>query len=225
MKVTIIMNSYKESKRLFKRAIESIPDNVNRSIVLSTVEGDPCIDWAKKYNDITIVTTKEPGITRQLNNAIDSVDGDYVCYCSSNDIMYPNKLSLETEILEETGKKVCNSSFMVNGKKIKQLPSQYDYAKHLAGNYISDCSMVEAKTFLKYMPFNEKYYELQYFDLWLRIYEGEGDVFIYNPIPTWNYCISRRSRSIKRKKSATLKSKRAEEYRMLIKNRSTENLS
>jgi hypothetical protein len=52
----------------------------------------------------------------------------------------------------------------------------------------------------KYAPFSEKWGNFAYWDLWLRIYQGEGDVFIYNPQPTWNYCLSPNSLHIKRQK-------------------------
>jgi len=214
--VTVIMNSYKEKENLFRRAIKSIPCNEIPQIILSTVTGDPCIGWAKDY-EVDIVTVDKPGITVQLNNAYPHIRGDYVCYCSSNDMMFPNKLYLETQLLKESGKKVCNSAFRVNDKRTQKLPLVYNYKQHLKGNFVSDCSMVEAKTFLKYMPFDERFYELQYYDLWLRIYEGEGDVFVYNPIPTWNYRVSSNSRSVKRKKSPEMQKTRQGEMILLRK--------
>ncbi len=39
------------------------------------------------------------------------------------------------------------------------------------------------------------------YDFWLRVYEAEGDVFVYNPEPTFYYRQTDDSKHIKRKKN------------------------
>ena len=220
MKVTVLMNSYKEDKQIFIEAINSIYSNkkVDIQLILSTVVEDPCIKWVKKY-PLTLVVNKEAGIYTQLNAMIPHIKGDYVTYSSSNDIMYPNKLYEECNLLSVHNKKVCYSAFHVGTKNNKKLNKfyDYDYKKHLKGNFVSDCAMVETTTFLKYMPFTLKYGNQAYYDLWLKIFENEGNVFYYNDSPTWLYIIRNTSQHIQRKK-VPVKIKKNKELKILMLN-------
>ena len=203
-KVSVIVNSYNEGEELFRRTIESIKEssNVDLQIVVSTVKGDNCIGWAKDYN-VTLVVNEKPGIFEQINATIPHLTGDYITYFSSNDKMSKYKLKIESDILKQSNKKVCYSAYnRIEIDKTKNVKKFYDYSfeKHLKGNFVSDCSMVARDTFMKYMPFRVEYGNHAYHDLWLRIYEGEGNVFIYNQIPTWDYIVTENSSHYKRSK-------------------------
>lgn len=204
-KVSVIVNSFNEKEIVFKKTIESILNNknVDLQIVLSTVSGDNCLNYLKDYN-LTLVVNSKPGIYQQINNTIEHLTGDYITYFSSNDIMSKYKLQIESEMLRQSGKKVCYSAFNkieIDGKK--NVKSFYDYSfdKHLVGNFVSDCSMVKKDIFTKYSPFNVEYGNHAFHDFWLRIYEGEGDVFVYNPTPTWDYLVTEDSSHFKRSKN------------------------
>lgn len=206
MSVTVIINSFNEKRETFDRTMKSIIKARPGQIILSTVQNDNCIAWVRHSTDIVI--NEKPGIFSQLNKAIPFVREKYVCYASSNDIMYPHKLILEEDILIKAGKKVCYSAFDV--KRIKNLKSRkhphiyrtrrsffnYDYKRHLQENFISDCSLIESELLKRYTPFREEYNNSAFHDLWLRIYEGEGDVFMYNPKPTWKYIMTQNSQHI-----------------------------
>jgi len=203
-KVSVIVNSYNEGEKLFRRTIESIKEssNVDLQIVVSTVKGDNCIGWTKDY-DVTLIINEKPGIFEQINATIPHLTGDYITYFSSNDKMSKYKLKIESDILKKTNKKVCYSSYnrieLDNTKNVKKF-YDYSYEKHLTGNFVSDCSMVTKDVFLKYTPFRTEYGNHAYHDLWLRIYEGEGNVFVYNQIPTWDYIVTENSSHYKRSK-------------------------
>lgn len=220
MKTTVLMNSYRENKKLFRRAVESALEAGCDQLILSTVKDDPCIGWGKRY-PIVIVVNKKPGIFQQINAMLPHIEGDYVCYASSNDEMMPHKLYQEAELLAETGKKVCYSAFKViskvNGKKYVARFPDYTYEKNLEASFVSDCAMVEAKTFLRYTPFVTRYGNSAYRDLWLRIYEGEGNVFIYNDTPTWVYYVTQDSQHIKAQKDNEVYQRRMFDRRMMLK--------
>lgn len=204
-KVSVIVNSFNEKENVFKTTIESILNNknVDLQIVVSTVEGDNCINYAKSY-DLTLVVNSKPGIYQQINNTIEHLTGDYITYFSSNDVMSKYKLQIESEILRQSGKKVCYSAFNrieIDGKKNVKNFYEYSLDKHLVGNFVSDCSMVKKDIFIKYTPFKVEYGNHAFHDLWLRIYKGEGNVFIYNPIPTWDYIVTEDSSHFKRSKN------------------------
>lgn len=217
--VTVLVNSYNEKEPVFRRAIESIVKAKPIQIIISTVKGDQCIKWAENYPAQVIINEK-PGIFQQLNAMIPYIKGKYVCYASSNDKMLPNKLKIEVSKLKGKNK-VCYSSFKVINKLhnrvyIQKFPTIFNYQRMFKSGYISDCSMVETKTFLKYMPFREQYNNSAYRDLWLRIYEGEGNVFVYNDMPAWVYYIDVNSQHVRQKKDPEIRKKRmADRERML----------
>ena len=198
------MNSYNELESLFRRAANSVIKAGCSQFILSTVVGDPCIGWAKDY-DIKVIVNSKPGIFSQINAMLPHIKQPFVCYSSSNDVTLPNKLKIESGMLSATGKKVCYSAFYdeneATGRRSVRKMRPYSYKLHQAGNYVSDCAMVDTAVFLKYTPFREQYKNFAYYDLWLRIYKGEGNVFIYNPDPTWVYYISPRSQHVKRLKN------------------------
>ena len=206
--VTVLMNSYNEKEVLFRRAVESVFQANPCQLILSTVKGDKCMEWITDYLEypIRIVENDKPGIFEQLNAMLPHIRGKYVCYASSNDIMLPHKLSEEAGILRSTGKKVCYSAFEIierGGNRTIPAPP-YSYERNLQQSYISDCALVEVKTFLKYTPFVLEYKNYAYLDLWLRIFEGEGEVFIPNNNPTWVYHITKQSQHIRRKRDKNL---------------------
>lgn len=203
-KVSVIMNSYNESEELFKRSVENILKNKNVEVelIVSTVNGDRCLDWITDQR-IKVAKLEKPGIFEQINNATELITGDFVTYASSNDIMHDDKLFVESEILKNTKKKVCYSSFYkidISGKNTLVEFHDYNYEKHLTRNFVSDCSMVEGKVFKKYTPFKTKYGNHSFHDFWLRIFKHEGNVFTYNKIPTWTYVVTENSSHQKRLK-------------------------
>jgi hypothetical protein len=220
--VTVIVNSYNEDETLFRRALSSIVRANPLQIILNTVKGDNCIVWSRDY-PITLLVVDRPGIYTQLNNCLPYIEGEYVCYASSNDVMLPHKLALEVSILRKNPtKKVCNSFFITHDCRkskpfVNRLPLKYDYNRHLVGNFISDCSLVESSVFLKHTPFNLATGNHGYWDLWLRIFHSLGDVFITNTTPTWEYHRTWESQSLKRSKNRDKINQNQREYEILRK--------
>jgi hypothetical protein len=52
---------------------------------------------------------------------------------------------------------------------------------------VSDCALISKRLVDKYLPFKLELNNYAYWNLWLEIYKGEGNVFTYNQEPTWNY--------------------------------------
>jgi hypothetical protein len=202
---TVMMNSYREDRERFTRALASVLDNdVPKQVILSTVDGDPCIAWAEDF-PVEVVVNEKPGIFSQINAMIPLVKGKYVCYASSNDSMYRFKLELECDILEQSGEGVCYSAFhrIESGTRRTMSFPHYDHALHLSGkNFVSDCAMMRSDLLRTYGPFDLSEHNHAYHGLWLRIYAGEGNVFIYNDIPTWGYLVTTDSQHQRRQKDA-----------------------
>lgn len=212
-KVSVIMNSYRDSAVFLKQAIESYmsQEGVDVHLILSTVKNDSSIDVIKNISGkITVVENEEPGIYSQINNAIQYIDSDFYCYASGNDVSIPSKLKDESDICSDGNNFVCYSAFILTDKTLKPISVHnvfnYNYKKHLGkNNFVSDCAMVRSDILKKYMPFRLQYRNHAYHDLWLRIAEGEGErVFICNKKPEWFYRVMPTSLHIRRKKSKQL---------------------
>ena len=215
MKVSVIMNTVGERQDYLSLAIESYLDQKGCEVelIISTITGDVNINFVKeKYPQVKIITMdklceKSPkGSFLQLNNAFPHITGDWFTFASSNDIAIQTKLIQEVEMCLNNGKKeVCYSSFHLIdeiGNLIRtQLFFPYNYDKHLIGNFVSDCALISKRLVDEYLPFKVDLNNYAYWDLWLRIYEGEGNVFIYNKTPTWGYRQIETSMHIDRQKS------------------------
>lgn len=200
MKATVIMNTYNEKPHYLIASIEAYLSQrgVDMQVIVSTVSDDKNMAYLKSMPVDLVITPREKhpghspeGSFMQLNAAIPSVNGDFVCFGSSNDLPIVTKIANEAKRCVK-GKLVCYSDFYLCytelNKKGRTNVGAYDINKHMQGNYVSDCALVQTELFKKYTPFRwEQWGNFSYWDLWLRIYKGEGNVFAYNPKPTWYY--------------------------------------
>ena len=222
------MNSYRENPAYFKRAVQSYlsQEGVDVELILSTVEGDPCIQLAENL-PVVLVVSPQPSIWKQLNAGMAAVTGQWVCYASSNDVAVPTKLITEVNCCLKENKQVCYSAYYYCDQNllVERIVSffAYDYQKHFERNFVSDCALFSAALLKKYYPFNEHWQNSCYHDLWLRIYRGEGNVFAYNPIPTWDYRVGNHSRHVQKNKTPQWKSKEKKQKEEMLKTHRTWN--
>jgi len=226
--VAVVMNSYNEEPTLLTSAIHSVLNQkgVRIQLILSTVKGDPSIETAKQYGCIDIVTSRKPGIYAQLNAGIEAVkdEGSWFFYASSNDVMQPTKSIDEINLCISHNKKVCYSSYRrmdAKGKLGKQMKFHaYSYQKHLEGNFVNDCAMMSRGILELCKPFRAQFENSTFWDFWLRVYEEEGNVFVYNPKVAWLYRQLPTSAHLKRKRDPVAKRKNtAERIAMLAAHR------
>jgi hypothetical protein len=225
------MNTVNEDPAILKREITGYlsQKGVKVQLIISTIEGDPSVDLVKsafKNVDVAIMpASSHPGKCPrgsflQLNNALRIIRGDWFTFASSNDRVYPGKLKSEVDCCLSYSKEVCYSAYNVEdatNRVIRYQPfHEYRYDRHLQGNFVSDCSLISRRLVDKYLPFRDDLNNYAYWDLWLRIYEGEGDVFVYNSLPTWGYVQHTNGMHILRQKSAEqIRQADADRQRML----------
>jgi arginine repressor len=224
--VSVIMNTFQENPKYLKEAVDSYlkQEKVNIHLIVSTIEGDFSISFLKreysnyirelnekKYPkiDICISLKKEhpgkgvKGIYYQLNKATKYLEGEWFSYASSNDVAVPNKLQMEIDLCNKSKKSVCYSNFTKTNAFLKNMKSvkfkNPSYLDLLKGNYISDCSLIKTDVLKKFLPFNSKFYNTGYWELWLRIYNTLGNVFVHNPNIAFYYRITNQSEHMKRK--------------------------
>ena len=227
------MNTINENPFRLERAVRSCLDQrgVEVDLIISTVEGDVSIELCK-YLPLRIVTMpksdhpgKMPrGSFLQLNNALPHIRGEWFVFASSNDYTYPDKLIKEVNACVAAGKEVCYSSYNStatdpDGKEIiVQLIRfhDYDFDKHKKGNFVSDVAIVSRRLVDKYLPFRTELNNYAYWDLWLRIYEGEGNVFCYQPEPTWAYGMYSDSMHLVRKRNPAEQAKELQDRNRML---------
>lgn len=191
------MNTVKEDPLVLQRAINSYlnQQGVTLQLIISTVEGDACINQFEGVEYSVLPKSQHSGKSpkgayEQINHALKMVKGDWLCYASGNDYAHEKKLITEVELCLSSGKEVCYSAFFsqTNGvNTLMKFRPEYDYSAHFEGNFVSDCSLISRRLVEKYLPYDLDLKNYAHWDSWLRIYEGEGDVFVYNPEPTWFY--------------------------------------
>lgn len=225
---SVIINTYKENEDYLNEAIKSYLNQVgvNIQLIISTVKGDNAINIAQQYKEIDLCISEDPGIYSQLNKAVFLVKNNWFAYASGNDVAYPHKMYKEINTCVENEKLVCYSAFDVVKEKLAFKDgsmSGYQYTRrffeykpklHLKGNFINDCATMHRFLLEKYRPFKLRWGNHAYWDLWLRIFEGEGNVFAYNDEATWMYRVTKNSSHIKR---ANNRLKREENEKLRIK--------
>jgi len=182
-------------------------------VIVSTVDGDANIPLiVSDFPSVEIVTMpreKHPGHSPlgsfiQLNNAMPHVKGEWWCFASGNDYVYPNKV--ESEIRAAKQAKVVYSDFNyvseTGGIKSRQRFRPYDPNAHNTTNIIPDCSLIHSSILYDFMPFRTEFNNYAYWDLWLRVREKYGpSVFAHNPLATWGYRQGSADMHVKRTKS------------------------
>lgn len=220
-KASVIINTYNDERNGLIEAIESYlyQDGVDVQVIISTVKGDNSIKLAKEYG-LDCCISNEAGIYPQLNKALSYIKNEYFAYASGNDVAYSNKMFDEIDMCVKNKKLVCYSGFDISNSEFHvyktRLFHDYSYAKHLKGNFVNDCATIHKSLIDKYTPFALEHNNHAYWHLWLNIFEGEGDVFVYNPYPTWIYRVSDKSSHVIRSKSAEkIEINRKAKYKML----------
>ena len=190
------MNCMDEDHGYFREAVESILNQkgVYVHLILSTIEDDPSIKWIEEYSGDIYVSIfpkkdhpgKSPeGSFTQLNYALQWVKHDWLCFCSSNDVIFPTKLRMEIMECLTENKLVCYSDLCITDSKLKIISEtkygSFSRERHLQTNFIPDQSTINYAKLKKYLPFRTTWYNCGFWDFWLRVYEGEGTVFVYNP--------------------------------------------
>jgi len=206
MKVSIVMTTINEDVAYLSQSINAAlnQEKYEIELIVSTVEDDFSVQFCKdNFPEVKVVTmprAEHPissggkcptGSFLQLNNGLKHITGDWFKFFSGNDVLYPDNVRLEIDKCLKEKTEVCYSAYdyIDENGKITGLQSfhKYDYEKHFEGNFISDCSIISRRLVDKYLPFDIALRNYGYWNLWLTIYEAEGNVFSYNPIPAWQY--------------------------------------
>lgn len=216
---TVLINTFAEKFEYLETAIKSYVSQigVNLQIIIATVDDDPNLPYLKRWKgiDLNVIPRKDhPGRSPrgsfyQINSSLRLVKGEWFCFASSNDEAYPFKIFSEIQAAITQGKKICYSNYnLINERGEIQSTlkfSEYNREQHQAGNFVNDCSIIHKSLLDKYGPFrSDEFNNYAFWDFWLRVYEGEGNVFALNEKPTWGYRQLETSMHIQRRNNPSL---------------------
>lgn len=218
--VTVIMNSYNEPRDRVVAQINRIVPQV-KQLIISTCEGDLNTELFKGYSVKLAILPKDKQIGKspeqsfiQINNAMKLVDTEYTSFIASADLVDSDKYHRELDKMTE-GKMVVYSDYTMrreSGAEVRVKFHEYNYNKHLIGNFVSDTSLWKTSLWHEFGGFDcANFRNYSFWDFWLKIYRKHGEVFAYLPESTWLYINDPESMHIKREASPELMAKENED--------------
>lgn len=112
-KVSIVVISYNQGKYL-RECLESIFAQTYHDkevIVIDNFSSDSdSYEIAKELIpafDAKLIRREDRSLTKCLNNALDLITGEYVCFIAADDYMVHNRIAIQTKYLSESGKEVA----------------------------------------------------------------------------------------------------------------------
>lgn len=145
------------------------------------------------YLDKIIYTEKENGGTASaLNVGIKLATGDYICWLSSDDIYYPQKIALQLEFMTINNALFSHTNYYaINAKGNIITPpigfhpsSKLEVLKQMSkGNIINGCStMINKNVFTSVGFFDETLLYTHDYDLWARIIQKFDLHYLSEPL-------------------------------------------
>lgn len=213
MSVTVIMPAY-NCELYIETAIRSVINQTytnwelividdcstdsTRDIVARLIEEDPRVTLIENSMNL--------GAAENRNKGVSLSKGDYVAFLDSDDIWYPEKLSIQLEKMDESGADISYTSYeIVDGdtNRVKStyiVPNNISFESLLKENVIGCSSVVMTRELASKHPFRVDFYHEDYC-LWLEILQaGYRIVGCTEVLTGWRFWS--KSRSFNKNKSA-----------------------
>jgi teichuronic acid biosynthesis glycosyltransferase TuaG len=154
--VSIIIPTYNQDKYI-RFCIDSCLSQTYRNLDIIVVDDGSTDETPKilaNYGEkIRVITQKNQGAAKALNNGIRESSGIFIGWLSSDDAFLPDKISLQLKhLLEDNSIDLIYSDWFSidsDGKILKEIKSPYfknDFLKHLLfGNFINGSSVLMKK--------------------------------------------------------------------------------
>lgn len=108
-KISIIVPVYQVEKYL-RRCVESVLAQTYRNFECILVDdgstdasGQMCDEYARKYDNFTVIHKENGGLSSARNMAIPRAQGEYLCFFDSDDVLHPQALELMLAAMEKPG--------------------------------------------------------------------------------------------------------------------------
>jgi glycosyltransferase involved in cell wall biosynthesis len=185
-KVSVVMAVY-NNRRYVPEAVESILNQTFKDfefIIIDDGSTDGSGEWlehrAKTDVRIRLVRQENRGLTKSLNIGCSLVRGDFIARMDADDVSYPNRFSIQIEVLKSCSDVVALGSQIryidAGGVPlfIRRLPLEHEEIEqcHLAkwGGFINHSSVMMRRNALEAVGgYDEKFPKAQDYDLWFRL--------------------------------------------------------
>ncbi len=179
--VSIIMPAYNASGYI-RQAIASVQAQTHTNWVLHIVDDCSTDDTphiirqaAREDERIRpIFLEKNGGVAHARNLALDACQGEYIAFLDSDDLWYPNKLSLQTELAQSTGADMVYCSYDMEDDKAQRsyepflVPEETDLEGMLARSVMSCSTTLLKKETCGHERFDSGFYHEDYV-FWLSL--------------------------------------------------------
>ncbi len=205
--VTVFTLIYNTNPKFVIEAIESIRDNKYpniQHIIIDDCSPDPFSkntvkEWVDKeqYPCEFYEHSENYGVCKSLNHVLELAKGKYIFGCS-DDIILPNKIFTEIQILENLDAKYAatySDAFLIDEnsepmyglfiqqyKNFKKLPEGDIYIELLKGNFLPMMSMLFKTQFIKEVGGFDESIGYEDFDLHLRLFKKYKIKLINEPL-------------------------------------------
>lgn len=181
-KVTVIMPAYNSSKTISK-SIKCVLNQRYKNLELIVICDAPTDNTeiiARQFTDqrVKIVVLNEKQSVAEARNAgLKLASGRYIAFCDSDDYWYPEKLSVQIELLKQSNVFVCHANCHlvdVSGEIIgmRKYPMFVSYKMMKHRNYICNSSGIYDTKKLPVI-LNKNIYHEDYL-MWLEILSPNG---------------------------------------------------
>lgn len=200
-KITVLL-PVKNGEPYISDAINSILNQSHTDfelLIFNDNSTDHTLQTLEAYNDsrIKIFNTTD-GFIANLNKGLDLAKGEYIARMDADDIMHPERLKLQLEVMETTDTDICSSWLNVFGVGIDDYVSNHGLQgridnpleKFCIGNFVAHPSVMIRKAFLiKHNLHYANYPHVEDFRLWTEIAKKNG-VFYVDSRLLLNYRLS-----------------------------------
>jgi len=201
-RIAVIIPTYNRAS-LVTRAIESVLAQTYTDYELVVVDDgseDNTLEIVKQYSGCRYVRVEHSGLPSVVRNAgVRSTDTPYVAFLDSDDEWLPDKLSVQTEILESNPDVglVCSNAFLTEGNDPKQRelylkPGQGKSGRILKelirDNFIiTSTVLMRRDTFERSGGFCEdpELQAVEDYDLWLRLDPRSAIHYVPDPLAVY----------------------------------------
>lgn len=190
MKVSILMCVY-NSETYLKRCIQSIQNQTYRDFEAIIIDDGSTDLTSKILDDIKDsrfrIFHRQHGYITSLNYGLQIVRGEYIARMDADDIMMPNRIETQVNVLDNNPEvAVCSSWIKIFGegleeKNIKKASGKLDcpYIQLLDSNYICHPATMIRKNFIdKHHIQYKEYIHAEDYKLWCDIALAGGDFWI-----------------------------------------------
>ncbi|WP_404445984.1 glycosyltransferase [Sutcliffiella horikoshii] len=197
-----IICTVKNGENTISNTIESVINQTFTNwelVIVDDGSNDGTVSILNRYKDrdnrVKLVLTDAIGRGKALNLAIENASGKYICNLDADDLMHPQKLSIQYKIITENPNYflISTNSEIIHGNGTplwKEYSKDSSFLKRinhsiLIGNQINHSSVIMNKVLLQELGGYDEGRSTQFdYELWLRAFINNKEMGIINNVLT-----------------------------------------